>query len=124
MIRPVVRCALPAALLAACASTPVWALEGSRFLSGEGAWGPVLDSVIFALIAFGVAVLVLWALCKTRLQEVVVPQFDELEAVALKHRAGKPIEQAEAIFALACAVNGGLRICGVLFLVALLAAFL
>ncbi len=111
-------------LLAAFGPSPAWAMEGSRFLSGDGALGPVLDSVIFAGIAFGVAVLLLWALCKTRLQQVVIPQFDELELISAKHKQGKSIDQAEAIFALACAINGGLRICGVLFLVTLLAVFL
>ena len=98
-------------------------IGGSKFLSGE-VLGPVLDSLVFAGIAFGVVLLILYVLCKTPVHHVVIPQFHELELIAAKYRDGKPIDQAEATLALACAVNGGLRIVGVLFVVGLLAAFL
>ena len=113
------------AIIVVTVTGEAWAAElgGSKFFSGE-VLGPVLDSVIFAGIAFGVVLLILYALCKTPLQHVVIPQFYELEMIAARYREGKPIDQAEATFALACAVNGGLRIIGVLFVVAVLAAFL
>ena len=96
-------------------------LGGSRFVPGAGPLGPVIDTLIYGVLAFGALVLAVWALCKTRIQALAIPHHDELDLIVQKYKAQGRVTEAEARLALACAVCGGLRICAILFALALLA---
>lgn len=94
---------------------------GSRFVPGAGPLGPIIDTLIYGVLAFGALVLGVWALCKTRIQDLAIPHHDELHLIVQKYKAKDRVTEAEARLALACALCGGLRICAILFALALLA---
>lgn len=101
--------------------SPGDAAGGSRFIPGAGPLGPVIDTLIFGLLAFGALVWALWALCRTGLQEIALPFHDELVDCARKWRAGE-LTEADAWFAVACAICEGFRIWAVLYALSYLAA--
>lgn len=94
------------------------------FTSVEGAWVGVMDSTIFFFVAVGLGLIFMWIITRPMIQELVIPNYNELKRICKKYMDKGFITQEEALLALACAVNGGLRICGFLFFIALLSTFL
>ena len=100
-------------------------MDGSHLIPAiTGPWGDIVDKVIAFFLAVGLGMIFMWIVTRKGIQECVIPRFDDFKVICDKVINGKKITQAEAIFALSCAVEGGLRICGFLVFVGLLSTFL
>lgn len=79
------------------------------------------DMITFALIAFALAGIALYAMLFTHLQNVFLPFADELRDITAAWRKGQKPSQAEAYLALAWAVVTGCTVFGALVLIGMLA---
>ena len=83
----------------------------------------VTQTVVFATLAFGLAMLLLWCIKFPYIQRVMLPYYDELHDLTELWKKGK-LTPCEAELAKAYAIYNGLTTLGVLFMVGMLATFL
>ena len=92
---------------------------GHFFADGAAATRHVADMLVFGGVGFALTVAIFWAIAWTELQRLFLPFHDEQRDLAAKWRRGEPLTDAEASFAMACAISSGARILGACIVIAL-----